>query len=165
MKTKTLFMTFLLCILSFALITTVPVSAEDGEEDEHYIGTDKYFVANEKLKSPWMYVNLATMKTPASAKTKKQAEFMLVRDGVEMWTEFYWKTRILTEKEIKTGVVVIAFEASDGDVYRAPESKDEAIQNNWFMAKITDVSDLYKGYVTVSGGYKVKVNNMRAITK
>jgi hypothetical protein len=56
-----------------------------------------------------------------------------------MWTEFYWKTRILTEKEIKTGVVVIAFEASDGDVYRAPESKDEAIQNNcWPKADFHD---------------------------
>lgn len=163
MKTKALIITCLLCILSFALITTATVSAEEGDEDDHYIGADKYFVGNEKLKGPWMYVQLATMKTPASAKTKKQAEFLLVRDGAEMWSEFYWKTRILAENEIKIGVVVIAFEASDGDVYRAPESKDEAIQNNWFMAKITDVSDLYKGYVTVSGGYKVKVNNMRAI--
>jgi hypothetical protein len=33
------------------------------------------------------------------------------------------------------------------------------------MAKITDISDLFKGYVTVSGGYKVKINNLRAITK
>jgi hypothetical protein len=71
-----------------------------------------------------MYVTLATMKTPASAKTKKQAEFMMIRDGAEIWTEFYWKTRILTEKEIKKGIIVIAFEASDGDVYRPPDNQD-----------------------------------------
>ena len=165
MKIKTFLITIFLCILFFALAATTTVSAGEGEEDDHYIGSDKYFISNEKLNGPWMYVQLATMKTPASAKTKKQAEFMLVRDGAEIWTEFFWKTRILTEKEIKTGIIVIAFEASDGDVYRAPENKDEAMQNNWFMAKITDVSDMYKGYVTVSGGYKVKINNMRALTR
>lgn len=165
MKIKALLITILLSIMSFAFITAAPVYAFEGDEDDHYIGTDKYFVANEKLNGPWMYVHLATMKTPASPKTKKQAEFMLVKDGAEIWTEFYWKTRILAEKEIKTGIIIIAFEISDGDIYRAPENKDEAMQNNWFMAKITDVSDMYKGYVTVSGGYKVKINNMRAITK
>jgi hypothetical protein len=34
---------------------------------------------------------------------------------------------------------------------------------NWFMAKITDISDLYKGYVTVSGGYKVNPKNLRVL--
>jgi hypothetical protein len=163
MKKKTLVITFLLSVLSFALIATAPVFADD--DDDHYIGSDKYFVGTEKLKSAWMYVSLATMKTPATAQTKNEAEFLMIRDGSEIWTKFYWKTRILNEKEIKTGLEVIAFEAGDGDVYRAPESKDEAMNNNWFMAKITDVSDLFKGYVTVSGGYKVKVNNLRVVTK
>jgi hypothetical protein len=162
---KNLMTAFLLSVFSCALILTAPVFSQESDDDDHFISPDKYFTANEKLKGAWMYVNLATMKTPASAKTKNEAEFILIRDGAEIWTKFFWKTRILSEKEIKIGLEVIALEVSDGEVYRAPENKDEAIHNNWFMAKITDVSDLYKGYVTVSGGYKVKVNNMRVITK
>lgn len=31
----------------------------------------------------------------------------------------------------------------------------------WFMGKIIETTDLYKGYVTEAGGYKVDVNNSR----
>jgi hypothetical protein len=33
------------------------------------------------------------------------------------------------------------------------------------MAKITDMSDRHKGYVTVSGGYKISLENIRIAVK
>jgi len=106
------------------------------------------------------------MITPASKDTKNQAKFMKVPSGDEIWTEYYYKTRKIAESEIKVGLVVICLEAGDDEsVYRAPESKDDARNYNWFMAKITDISDKYKGYITVSGGYKVRLNNMMVVVK
>jgi hypothetical protein len=162
MKVKLLVSTLILSFLSFAFISTAPLFADD---DEHFIGADHYFIATEKLKQGWMYVTLATMKTPASAQSKNEAEFITVRDGAEVWTKFYYKTRIAKKEEIKIGLEVIMLEVEADGVYRAPENKDEAFGNNWFMAKITDVSDIFKGYVTVSGGYKVKLENLRVVTK
>jgi len=162
MKTKLLTVTIILSVLSSLLIATAPVFADD---DEHYISSDYYFITKEKLTQGWIYVTLATLKTPATPQTKNEAEFMTINSGEELWTKFYYKTRILTKKEIKLGLEVIAFEMMDGEAYRAPENKDEAIHSNWFMAKITDISDMFKGYVTVSGGYKVKLDNMRVVVK
>ena len=90
---------------------------------------------------------------------------MIISSGEEIWTKNYWKTRIASEKELKVGLVVIVFERGVDDVYQAPENKSQALADNWFMAKITDMSDKYKGYVTVSGGYKISLENIRVPKK
>ncbi len=163
MKSKSFMAVLFLAVFSFVfLFSSAPVSAED----DHYLDDEHYFIAKEKLTGAWMYVTLATMKTPASAETKNEAEFLTVTDGEESWTKFYYKTRVIKKEEIKKGVVVISLEASTEDgAYRGPENKDEAMGGTWFMAKITDLSDMYKGFVTVSGGYKVRLDNMRVVVK
>ena len=162
MKIKLFAMIILISIFSLTLISTAPLFAED---DDHYINSDHYFITKQKLTQGWIYVTLATLKTAATPQTKNEAEFITVRDGEEIWTRYYYKTRIADQKEIKIGLEVIACEIGDGEVYRMPENKDEALQSGWFMAKVTDVSDLFKGYVTVSGGYKIKLDNMRVVVK
>ncbi|HOE19369.1 MAG TPA: hypothetical protein PKJ69_00235 [Spirochaetota bacterium] len=90
----------------------------------------------------------------------------LVGSGKELWTKYYWKTRVAQINECKIGTTVICFNDNiDNDVYKAPEDKDSARNSLWFMAKITDMSDLYKGFITVSGGYKVDKENVRIIIK
>ena len=107
-------------------------------------------------------MTLAKQLKAPSAQTKNEAQFMQVLDGKEVWTKYYYRTRIATSSDIRMGAVIIALDvAGDEEVYRAPESKEEARTAPWFMAKITDVSDLHKGYVTVSGGYKVSVEALR----
>jgi hypothetical protein len=134
--------------------------------DEHYIDDDIVFVSEKPFKgSGWMYVKAAKEVTPPSSKTKNEGQYMIIDNGDEIWTQNHWKTRIASEKELKLGLVIIAFDDSDGGVYVAPESKDKAINDSWFMAKITDMSDKYRGYVTVSGGYKVSLENIRVQKK
>jgi hypothetical protein len=162
MKFKLLVSTILISVFSLTLISTTPLFADD---DDHFINADHYFITKEKFTQGWIYVTLATLKTEATPQTKNEAEFITVRDGEEIWTKFYYKTRIADKNEIKRGLEVIICEVNEDDIYRAPQDKDEAFQNNWFMAKITDISDVFKGYVTVSGGYKVKVDNLRVVVK
>ncbi len=135
--------------------------------DNHFITSDVVFVSKEPFKgSGWIYVKAAKIVTPPSAKTKNEGEFMTIDNGENIWTKNFWKTRIAAEKELKIGLLIIAFErAGDDGVYFAPEDKSAAITQNWFMAKITDMSDKYRGYVTVSGGYKINLENIRVSAK
>jgi hypothetical protein len=151
---------FLSSLMLVAFILIIPAYAA---EDKHFIQADDYFISEEEFTTQeWIYVQLAKMKTPAKPETKGEAEFMKVIDGNDVWTKFFWQTRIATTEDFKLGSIVILLElGGDNNVYRAPKTKDEARLGSWFMAKITDVSDLYKKYVTVSGGYKVSVDNMR----
>jgi hypothetical protein len=142
-------------------------SSSAVEDDDHYIQSDDYFISENELgQSTWIYVKIAKMVTPPSKKTKDQAEFFQVTDGNKIWTKYFTKTRIATERDLKLGTIVIIYENSDsGAGQMPPDSKEQARGNAWFMAKITDTSDLYKGYVTVSGNYHVNVKNLRVVKK
>jgi hypothetical protein len=156
-----------LIALCLAVSLLVPAVSLAAEEDEHFIQSDDFFVSKDNYKDQdWMYVSLAKQLKAPAANTKNEGQFMQVADGKSLWTKYYWKTRQAMPEELKLGTVVIMFEATDNDGnYRAPESKEEARSGAWFIAKITDVSDLYKEVVTVSGGYKIKTDNFRIIEK
>lgn len=140
---------------------------EDDSSDDHYIQDDDFFIAEEELGShQWIYVYVAKMVTPATKETKNEAKLMRVKDSKEIWTKIYWKTRMATKSDIKIGAIVICFDGSNDDgVNQPPKEKDEARQWNWFMGKITDTSDLHKGFVTIAGGSKVSLNALRVVVK
>jgi hypothetical protein len=141
----------------------LPVQAS-GDDDDHYIQPDDYFISHVPFKDQaWIYVHVAKMMTPPTQQTKGEAEFMKVHDGKQMWTKYFWSTRIAEPQDLKLGTKVIMIDVAEGDVYRAPRNKHEARNTNWYIARITDLSDLYKGYFMVSGGYKISVNAARVI--
>ncbi|MCX8122986.1 MAG: hypothetical protein N3F66_02330 [Spirochaetes bacterium] len=134
-----------------------------SDADAHYIQPSDYFIADREFPNQgWIYVYIAKVVTPPSTQTKNEGQFMKVQDGKEIWTKYHWKSRIATSSDIKIGAIVIIFDGNyQNNIAMPPKNKDEARAENWFMAKITDTTDLYKGYVTVSGGYKVSVDNLR----
>ncbi|HDP80005.1 MAG TPA: hypothetical protein ENN21_04090 [Spirochaetes bacterium] len=131
--------------------------------DAHFVQADDYFIGEKDLgRDTWIRVSMAKMLTPPTAQTKNEGKFMQIADGKEQWSRYYWSTRVATKADLRLGAIIIAFDvAGDESVYRSPESLEEAQTNPWFMAKITDMSQLHKGYVMVSGGYKVDVDNLR----
>jgi hypothetical protein len=137
----------------------------DVGEDEHFIQSDDYFISEKALATQaWMWVFLSKMVTPSSASTKGEAEFMKIRDGNKVWTKCYYKTAIAHKPDLKLGTVVIAFNNHiQNSVYLNPSSKESSRGQGWFMGKIIDMSDLFKGYVTVAGNYKVSLKNLRII--
>ena len=134
-------------------------------EDRHYIQADDFFISEQPMgDSAWIYVTLSKMTSPPATKTKGEAEFFKIKDGNSIWTKYFWRTRIARPDEIRLGAIMVMFEGNSlNDAYQAPQDKSSARQSNWFMAKITDTSDLYKGYITVSGGYKINPKNLRLL--
>lgn len=132
-----------------------------GSGDAHFFEDDYIIISKEPYKSSWIRVEVAKLDTPATAATKGEAKFMLISNGDELWTKYYWKTRVATEADLKVGKIVFASEAhSENGVYYGPEEKSETY-GGWFMTKITDMSEKHKGYVTVAGNYKVRLDAMR----
>jgi hypothetical protein len=138
-------------------------AAPRGNDDAHFIQPDDYFINNEELGShSYIYVSLAKMVTAPSSNSKDEGEFMKVHDGQNLWTSHIWQSRIASKNELRIGMHFIAFHDNhQNGVYQAPNKKDRARGGTWWYAKITDMSDMYKGFVTVSGNYKVGLNNIR----
>ena len=137
--------------------------APRGGDDAHFIQSDDYFVSKEDLGGhSYIYVSLAKMVTPPSPGSKHEGEFMKVNDGQNLWTSYIWQSRIASKNELKLGMHFIAFnDNNQKGIYQSPNKKDSARGGSWWYAKITDMSDTYKGYVTASGNYKVGLNNIR----
>jgi hypothetical protein len=140
---------------------------EAGQDDAHFIQSDDYFAQTHALgDQAWIWVELSKAVTLPSSDTKGEGEFMKISNGKNYWTKHYWRTRIASKNELRLGMHMIAFNDNHrGEIYRAPDKKDRARGGGWFYAKITDMSDLYKGYVTVSGNYKVGLDNIRLILR
>lgn len=141
--------------------------APTGNADAHFLQPEEYFVYDELLGDrEWQYVDLARMISPATTETKNQAQFFIIKGGQTKWMKYWVKTRIATSADFSLGKEVIVFEGENvNDVYQAPKTNQEARTWSWFSARIVDTSEVFRGYVMVSGGYKVALNNMRVIVK
>jgi hypothetical protein len=155
-------------------VTSIPSSVANaaaavptGNADAQFIQPDDYFYLEEPWTSTnWEYVKLGKLVTAPTPETKNQAEFMSSVNGSKEWAKWWVKTRIATRSDLALGKEVICFnDHSDGDIYLPPESNQSARNDSWFVARITDMSELFKGYVLVTDGYKISEKNLRVIIK
>lgn len=146
------------------LLSIIQATAAD---DAHFISDDIYFVAEQAIGSePWVYAIPARMVTAASKKSKGEAEFLKTTDGNKLWTRHFWKTRIGSPDDVKVGSLIIGYDRDNGEgVLAPPENRQDAIGNSWFLTKVTDKSDLYKGYLLTSRDNKIGKDNIRIIIK
>ncbi len=135
--------------------------------DIHFLYEEDYFISDTALDiNPWIRVYPGKMLKPATEETQMQAEFLMLPNGETMLTQYFYTTKIADTEELKIDDVVICFEAAgNNNACRAPKNEEEARTLPWLMAKISDISTLDKGYVTLSNGMKTELDNIRIITK
>ncbi len=137
--------------------------AHASGEDRHWMQADDYFISEVPWQQSWIYVHLSKMKRPPGPGTKDQALFFQLDDSREVWTQHYWRTRPAGPDDLELGELVLCFnDSSQGNVYQAPQTKDKARTGKWFMGRITDVSDVFKGVVQVDT-YSCAVDAVRAV--
>lgn len=125
-------------------------TVSESKDDRHWIQPDDYFISEQPYKQGWLYVSLAKMKKQPTDKSKGEGEFFRLRDSKDMWTKNFWKTRTAEETDLQIGALAVCFEGNSRDnIYHAPENKDSARTAAWFMGRVTDTSDLYKGAVRI----------------
>jgi hypothetical protein len=91
---------------------------------------------------------LAKVQTAASAATKNQAEVIWIENGRKEWVNYVIESRKATKDEIKVGT--IAFFPSGWNNYDTMD-QDNYRKTSWILGRVTDVSDLFKGRVEISG--------------
>lgn len=134
--------------------------------DAHFLQADEYLITLEPYKagSGWRAVYIAKLVTPASAATKQEAEFFIIngnKTGEKVWTQHYCLTRPATSADLKLGAVAYALDGNrEDDIYQGPGSREDNLHHAWFVGTINDDSNLYKGYLALSG-YKVKPSSLR----
>ncbi len=135
--------------------------------DAHYIQADDYFYAEDPIgDNSWIWVMIGKMRREASAETDNHAMFFDVKTGTEKWAGWWGKTRIATRDDLALGTLVICFDSNnDGEKYNPPTDTQTARGDSWFMAKITDMSEAYRGYIQVAGAYKISLNNLRVLIR
>jgi tRNA A-37 threonylcarbamoyl transferase component Bud32 len=142
---------------------SAPISAPTAAppaEDRHWIQSDDYFIAEEPWDHGWMYVHLAKLRQAATA-TSRDAKFFQLGDAREVWTAAYWRTRPAEATDLTLGTFAICFNDNTRDgVYLPPPTKDAARTQGWFLGKLTDTSDLRKGWVRVDS-YNCAVDGIR----
>jgi hypothetical protein len=120
-------------------------------EDRHWMQADDYFLTEQQYVDEYIYAHLAKMRQPPSAGSKDQALFLDVHDSRDVWTRFYWRTRPVEPRDLALGALAICFnDHIQHDVFLAPRNKHEARTGQWFLGRITDVSDAYKHQVRVA---------------
>jgi hypothetical protein len=137
-----------------------------GPSDAHFIEADDFFVSAKPFVSGWIYVHLAKMRQAPSNQTKNEGRFSKVYDGAELWSPHFWRTRTVVPADLVVGNQVICFDSNkQGDVYRAPRDRDNARRGSWWLTRIDDVSDMFKGIVTVAGSYHCASEALRAVVQ
>jgi hypothetical protein len=150
-------------ILTLCLALGLLPGSVFAADDAHFIQPDDFFISDKELgRDTYMYVKLAKMTTAPTDATRGDGEFLQVENGHTKWTRHFWRTRIASPADLKLGQQIIAFhDHTPGGIYQAPTRKENARGQTWWYAKITDITDTYKGYVTVAGRYKVGLGNIR----
>ncbi len=139
--------------------------------DAHFLQADEYLVLEEAFTggSGWKRAHLCNLLTAATPETKGEAEFFILaggRKGEKLWSKHYTRTRPVTKEEVKPGVVLYHFDGGTDEqgVYLGPQNRENLLEGDWFVATITDVSTLYKGFVSL-GEYKVRPAGLRTVLK
>ncbi len=142
------------------------LGAVDTREDAHWIQADDYFIASHAFDKGWDSVWVAKMKEPPSEANKGEALFFVIKDGGEKRSAHFYRTRPAVKADLALGNLLICFDHNKkGKVYGAPRDKDNARPGEWWIARITDLSDLDKGYATLAGSYHCAPDALRAIVK
>jgi hypothetical protein len=121
-------------------------------------------LASREFKSNWLNVSIAKMKEPAGP--EGEALFFVIHDGADVRSAHFYRTRPAVKGDLVLGTLLICFDHNKkGKVYQAPRDKDNARPGGWWLARITDLSDLDKGYATLAGSYHCAPDALRAIVK
>ncbi|HEY5933913.1 MAG TPA: hypothetical protein VIU61_04745, partial [Kofleriaceae bacterium] len=131
-------------------------------EDLHWFQPDDFLVSQEKFKGARLNnVHVAKM-TKEPERPGGEATFLLANDDGVKTTTNYWKTRIATPEELVIDVQAFCRGQWDTKNSSAPTTKDEARQEEWVTAKITDTTEVANGKVMV-GNVRCDLDGVRVI--
>lgn len=108
-------------------------------EDAHWFQPDDYLIVGGSQCG----ATIGKLLADASPATKGEAKFFATVAAKEVWTKTSWRTRPAAPADLQIGGQIFC----SGDQV-IPTSKEFSRTRQWDPGRITDTSDLYKGFVT-----------------
>ena len=138
----------------FFAVFLLPLSGLAATEDSHFIAPTEVFVS-ESSNGDYR------LGRPLPSQNKgKQWEFRLFNQDRDLWTEHAWRSRLASENELSVGTKVLYIFTRGQDqnrVYLPSRSKQESREGRWEIAKIADLLDIDRGYVTAFSPNDTKI--------
>lgn len=136
--------------------------------DAHFLDSAEYFISPDELSEGFAYVAVGRMVVGPTETSRGEAQFLVVGSGASytigqrVWTRYYWRTRPAMQQDWTLGKRVFCLNATEGEVYRGPRNRSEALNTGWWATTITDVSDLYRQEVR-AGEYRLGLGCLRVV--
>ena len=85
----------------------------------------------------------------ATTDTKNEGEFLFVNRGTSRWTPWFHESYIPQKEELDIGMKV--FYCNNGKAHLGPMDRDSYRDSWWYIGRITETDDLFKGVITING--------------
>ena len=139
-----------------------PTTSISPQVDEHFLSPEHYIIASKPLPDKnYIYAAVGAPVQEPSPQTNNEGHFVNLHTGEITWTGHAWKTRPATQADLKPGVYAFVLHKRQGGTYVKPSERTQALSDRWWIMKITDTSQLYRGTVGVAGGYTVSADAIR----
>jgi len=140
---------------------TSPTVTIGGAEDGHYLTGNHWIVVPKGLpEQRYRYGFVGAPIQPPTAQTKDDGNFINLSTGEVGWNKGFM-TRPAQQADLQVGTFAFMPHINRNGVYQAPDSRLKSLTTRWWVAKIVDTSELYKGVVEVAGGYKIAAAAIR----
>ncbi|HBG05660.1 MAG: hypothetical protein A2075_22575 [Geobacteraceae bacterium GWC2_58_44] len=111
---------------------------------------EMYFVSEEPVGAVgWIRVRPCDLETAVSLLAPNPASCAPPDQEESSGASRLWRSRAALPADLQPGVLIVA--------------QDNASNGAWFLAKITDVSDLESGYLAITAPFRAQVKGLRVI--
>lgn len=131
---------------AFPFRPSVDGAARQGitAQQEVYFGSDAPLGDDSWIRvSPCAGESIVSMMAPDSKNCS------LPGSGASVKGIYLWKSRAALPADLRPGVLVVA--------------QDEVNEEGWFLAKITDVSELSRGHIAISAPFRAQLKHVRIV--
>lgn len=130
-----------------------------GEHANHCLPADIYLVGEKAYEGNFNIAYAARQMTPPGP--TGEATFVRAKNGAELVTKFFYATRPAQAADLAIGRVVLVSPNREKGIIRAPKTAKQALDGQWLVVRILDISTLQSGYVLTAGNRRVALNGIR----
>jgi len=135
-----------------------------SDVDKHFLSSSHYHIAKKPLpEKGYDLIHVGLAIAPPAATRQGEGHYYNAKTGRPLWTAHAWLSRPATQQDLTVGRHVIYASKRKGGLHVPVASRQESLHQQWYVAKLVDTSQLYKGVVTTSQGHDVSLEALRVL--
>ena len=128
-------------------------------EDAHWFQADDYLVSRRPYDGGKL-TRLRVAKPLGAPPVRGKRALFLDASSKQVDTDHHWRTRIARAEDLVVGAAAFCMARSSDRTATAPQTKQQARDSEWMLARITEIADVPRGTVSV-GAVACAVDGVR----